>query len=68
MKRMKKFRVDFTLNHESFGGYDHCDGVKSFEVEAASSRSAKNKAEFLLKKQGGLRGQWISNTSIKILP
>ena len=41
---MKNFNVTFTLTHESYNGYTHRDGKRSFPVEARNRGSAIKKA------------------------
>jgi len=53
---MRKFKVTFTLYHESFGGYDHCDGEWDCIVEARGEKSAINAA---IKKIPW--GHWVGN-------
>lgn len=62
---MKDWIVKFKTYHESFKGYDLCDGWSEYKVSARDSASAENKARKLWKKQF-LTRYWIQNTSIMI--
>jgi hypothetical protein len=62
---MKDWIVKFKTYHESFKGYDLCDGWSEYKVFAKDSTSAENKARKLWKKQFPARC-WIQNTSIMI--
>ena len=45
---MKKWKVEFLLYHESYNGYDLCDGWETYHVEARNSDSAIKKARKLV--------------------
>jgi hypothetical protein len=51
---MKKFHVRVALSHESFGGFDHKDGVDIFVVDAKDKKSAEKKALAESKKKSPL--------------
>jgi hypothetical protein len=59
---MKKYNVSFKTYHESYNGYDLCDGWTTYLVEARNSRSAINKAKKLWRKDFH-SAYWISETS-----
>lgn len=63
MKRCKKFIVTFLIEHESYNGYTHKDGERSFEVEAINSKSAEKKAHKLFNKEYS-HAYWIKYTSM----
>ena len=50
---MKNFIVEIEFSHESFGGYDHKDGTRQYEVKAKTADSARNKALKLARKGAG---------------
>jgi len=56
---MKTFEVKHLLYHESFNGYDLCDGWETHIIEARNEKSAKKKAAKLKP-----WGYWIQNTTI----
>lgn len=62
---MKTWIVKFKTYHESFKGYDLCDGWSEFRVSARNSKSAENKAKKLWKKKFQF-GFWIENKNITI--
>jgi hypothetical protein len=55
MHKMKKFKVEFLLYHESFNGYDLCDGWTTHMVEARTQDSAVKKARKLVSKSYEIR-------------
>jgi hypothetical protein len=52
---MRNYKITVKLFHESFGGYDHCDGEKTYNIRASNDKAARNKA---LKKAGKESGGW----------
>ena len=46
---MKNFNVSFLLYHESYNGYNHCDGWSDFKVQARGELSAIKKAKKLVR-------------------
>ena len=59
MARSKKFVVKLLLYHESYNGYDLCDGWETYEVKAINSASAVKKANKLKPKHC-----WSRNTTV----
>ena len=49
-KVMKSYNISFLIYHESYNGYDLCDGWCEYNVEAAHEKSAINKAKKLWSK------------------
>ncbi len=41
---MKQFHVKIQYSHESYGGFDHKDGIEGFLVKARDEKSARKKA------------------------
>jgi len=50
---MKNYIVNIQFSHESFGGYDHIDGVSGYTVWSRNEESAKKKAMKIAKSEGG---------------
>lgn len=63
MQGMKDFLVKFETYHETYNGYDHCDGWSEYRVSARNSKSAVNKAKKLWKGEYH-SAYWINFTSI----
>jgi hypothetical protein len=62
---MKTYKISFLVYHESYNGYDHCDGWSSeYVVEARNSDSATKKAEKLWRKAYH-NAYWYRNVLIK---
>lgn len=57
---MKTFDVTLTLYHESYNGYDLCDGKETYTVQARNPESAIKKARKLKPKHC-----WATNASAK---
>jgi hypothetical protein len=60
---MKNWTVKFLTYHESYNGYDLCDGWSEYYVSAKTEKSAENKAKKLWKKSYH-SAYWITNTTI----
>ncbi len=59
--KSKLFVVEVQLWHESFGGYDHKDGTKTYQVFAINEESAKKK---VLKESQKNRCGWTTIISV----
>ncbi len=59
---MKNYEVKALLYHESFNGYEHCDGWNKYYIIAKNEKSALNKVQKLVQKNSP--GHWIRNSSV----
>jgi hypothetical protein len=62
---VKKWEVKFLLYHESYNGYDHCDGWESYNVEARNWESATKKARKLVRSCYSIRNTCVSEKLVK---
>lgn len=60
MRKMSKYKVEFLLYHESFNGYELCDGWRTYEVEARTQESAIKKARKLVNKAYTIRNTVVA--------
>ena len=63
---MKTYTVKIELSHESFNGYDHKDGIETYEVPARNEDSAERKAMKLSRDKGGGYSREVRGITQKI--